>query len=345
MTNKEWNTLLEILDGKQFNPLPIGFIIDSPWLPGWDGISTLDFYSSDALWLRANFNAIDTFPEIMFLPGFWSEYGMCTEPSAFGSKMVWDENELPHADKVIHSTEMIDGLSKPNVEKDGLLPFVIKRLQHNQSIINERGHSIKFAVSRGPLNIVSFLMGTTEFLLALVLEPEKIHKLLTTISDFISDWLKYQIRMFPSIDGIFLLDDIVGFLGDDDNQKFVVPYLKNIYNQFDVPVKFFHNDADGKICATYLEEIGINLFNFSFTHSINEMRELCGEKITLLGNIPPRDVLASGTVEDITNAVVSSLNGVTDRRRIIMSCGGGMPPDVSTKNINAFIHYISKVKN
>ena len=337
MTNKQWNTLLEILDGKQFNPLPTGFIIDSPWLPGWDGISAMDYYSSDNLWLKANFNAIDTFPEIMFLPGFWSEFGMCTEPSAFGSKMVWDETELPHADKVIHSTDMIDELKKPNVEKDGLLPFMIKRLLHNQSAINEKGHSINFAVSRGPLNIATFLMGTTEFMLALMMEPERIHKLLSIISDFISDWLKHQIEMFPTIEGIFLLDDIVGFLGDDDIQKFVVPYLKNIYDQFDVPVKFFHNDAEGKVCAPYLEEIGINLFNYSFTHSIKEMRELCGEKVTLLGNIPPRDVLANGTTEEVTNAVITSLDGVSDRKRIIMSCGGGIPPDVSTDNIKTFI--------
>ena len=337
MTNKEWNTLLEILDGKQFNPLPIGFIIDSPWLPGWYGISAMDYYSSDNLWLKANLNAIDSFPEIMFLPSFWSEYGMCTEPSAFGSKMIWDETELPHANKVIHSTEMIDDLSKPNVEKDGLLPFAIKRLLHHKTAINERGHSIKFAISRGPLNIATFLMGTTEFMLALMMEPERMHKFLTIISDFISDWLKYQIKMFSSIEGIFMLDDIVGFLGDEDIQKFVLPYLKNIYDQFDVPVKFFHNDAEGKVSAPYLEEIGINLFNYSFTHSIKEMRELCGEKVTLLGNIPPRDVLANGTTEDIANAVVSSLDGVADRKRIIMSCGGGMPPNVSTENINAFI--------
>ncbi len=337
MTNKEWNTLLEILDGKQFKPLPVGFIIDSPWLPGWDGISAMDYYSSDNLWLKSNFSAIDTFPEIMFLPGFWSEFGMCTEPSAFGSKMVWDETELPHADKVIHSTEMIDELPKPNVEKDGLLPFTIKRLHHHQRAINERGHSIKFAVSRGPLNIATFLMGTTEFMLALMMEPERMHKFLTIISDFISDWLKYQIKIFPSIEGIFMLDDIVGFLGDEDMQKFVLPYLKNIYDQFDVPVKFFHNDAEGKVCAPYLEEIGINLFNYSFTHSIKEMRELCGEKVTLLGNIPPRDILANGTAADVANAVVSSLDGVTDRKRMIMSCGGGMPPNVSMENIKAFV--------
>ena len=59
MTKKEWEILLEILDGKQFNPLPTGFIIDSPWLPGWYGVSALDYYSNDSLWLKANFNAID----------------------------------------------------------------------------------------------------------------------------------------------------------------------------------------------------------------------------------------------------------------------------------------------
>lgn len=342
MTNQQWNTLLEVLDGKQFKPFPSGFIIDSPWLPGWNGISAMDYYSSEKLWLKSNFNAIDTFPEIMFLPGFWSEFGMCTEPSAFGSKMVWDEMELPHADKVIHSTEMIDELKKPNVEKDGLLPFMIKRLLNSQTEINEKGHSIKFAVARGPLNIATFLMGTTEFMLALMMEPERIHKFLTTISDFISDWLKHQIKMFPSIEGIFVLDDIVGFLGDDDIQKFVVPYLKNIYDQFDVPVKFFHNDAEGKVCAPYLEEIGINLFNYSFTHSIKEMRELCGEKVTLLGNIPPRDVLAKGTSTDVANAVVSSIEGVTDRKRIIMSCGGGMPPKVKSENIKAFVNAVQE---
>ena len=72
------------------------------------------------------------------------------------------------------------------------------------------------------------------------------------------------------------------------------------------------------------------------------MRELCGEKVTLLGNIPPRDILANGTTEDVANAVVSSLDGVTDRKRIIMSCGGGMPPNVSSENINVFIKAVQK---
>ena len=306
MTKREWIQLLEILDGKQQTQLPMAFIIDSPWLPGWYGISFTDYYASEELWLKANFKAIETFPDLMFLPGFWSEFGMCTEPSAFGSKMVWDENNLPHADKTISSVEQIEDIKKPNVEKDGLLPFMIKRLLFHQAAIQNKGHAIKFAVARGPLNIASFLMGTTEFLIALKTDTEKIHKFLSLISDFTIDWIKYQIKSLPSIEGVLLLDDIVGFLGDDDFKEFVFPYLKSIYAQFNVPVKFFHNDAEGKVCAPYLNELGVNLFNFSHNHTLGEMRALVGENVTLLGNIPPRDVLAQGNAGDIKEALILS---------------------------------------
>ena len=84
MTQEQWETLLAVIQGERVDPLPVGFIIDSPWLPNWAGTSILDYFASDDRWLEANFKAINEFPEIMFLPGFWSEYGMCTEPSALG---------------------------------------------------------------------------------------------------------------------------------------------------------------------------------------------------------------------------------------------------------------------
>ena len=31
---------------------------------------------------------------------------------------------------------------------------------------------------------------------------------------FVIDWIEYQMEQFPSIEGILLLDDIVGFVGD-----------------------------------------------------------------------------------------------------------------------------------
>jgi len=337
MTEKQWDVLLGTINGERYERLPIGFIIDSPWLPGWYGVSTLDYYTSDNIWFKANLKAIETFPDVMFLPGLWSEYGMCTEPSAFGCKSVWSEQGLPYAEKVIHNFDQAKELVKPDVKKEGLLPFVLKHLLHNEDTINKQGHFIKFAISRGPLNIASFLVGTTEFLMGIKTNPDEAHKLLSVITDFIIDWLTLQLETFPSIDGVFLLDDIVGFLGEGDFKDFVLPYMKKIYQNFDVKVKFFHNDAEGIVCAPYLKEIGINLFNFTFKHGLDEMKRLTDNSVVLLGNIPPRDVLANGTKEDIRSSVKEALNSVEDKTRIIMSCGGGMPQDVSTENIKVFI--------
>ena len=82
-------------------------------------------------------------------------------------------------------------------------------------------------------------------------------------------------------------------------------------------VKFFHNDAPCKACAPCLPDAGINLLNFGVQHTLSEMRAWTGEKITLLGNVPPRDVLAAGTPADVTRAVTDMLNAADFRSRLI----------------------------
>ena len=260
MTAEQWNILLSVVEGKKQETLPSGFIIDSPWLPGWCGISTLDYYSSDQLWFEANKKAIETFPDVMFLPGFWSEYGMCTEPSAFGAKCRWEEANLPHAEKISDDIDVLCKLAKPDVRKDGLLPFMINRLKNMQPQINRMGQEIKFAVARGPLNIASFLMGTTELMMAMMEDEDKVHQFVRMISEFLTDWIEYQMQLFPSIEGILLLDDIIGFLGDEQCREFVVPYFKKIYGAFDAKINFLHNDAAGLVSSPYLPEMGITLF-------------------------------------------------------------------------------------
>lgn len=343
MNELQWQDLLKTVNGEKPSQTPIGFIIDSPWLPGWAGITTLQYYASDELWFNVNKKAIETFPDAMFLPGFWSEYGMCSEPSAFGAKQVWSEFNLPHADKVINDVSEIAGLTKPNPKTDGLLPFILQRLVDKKPAINSLGHEIKFAIARGPLNIASFLMGTTEFMMAIMMNRDEVHQLLKIITDFTVDWLQLQKEMFPSIEGILLLDDIVGFVGDDECKEFVVPYLKQAFGAFETKINFFHNDAEGLISTPYLKDIGVNLFNFSFEHKINQIRELAGSEVALLGNLPPRDVLAAATPEVVAEKTRKMYDEVEDKNRIIWSCGGGMPQDVPTENIQSFINTIKKI--
>lgn len=337
MRNSSWDDLVALIDGKQLNYLPVGFIIDSPWIPGWYGISRLDYYSSDELWFKANLAAANRFPEVWFMPGFWAEYGMCTEPSAFGSGMVFPESGLPHAEKIIDSVSDTGKLPFPDVRTDGMLPFVINRLKNCEKALKDADHQIRFAVSRGPFNIAAFLTGTTEFMMSLALDPENAHALIGKITDFICDWLLWQRECFSSIDGVLILDDIIGFVGEAEFDEFVVPCFKRIFDVTSPRIRFLHNDADGLITAKNLKKMGVNMFNFSFNHTISEIRELAGKDIVLAGNIPPRDVLASGSERDVTEAVRNAIDGISDHARILWSAGGGMAPGVSDANIDAFI--------
>ncbi len=336
MTDKQWDTLLKVINGSSTGQMPIGFIIDSPWLPNWYGIKIIDYFSSEELWLKANLKAINDFPEAMFLPGFWSEFGMCTEPSGFGARTVFPPDEFPFAHKVIHSADDIDALVQPDPKNDGLLPFTLNRLKLAQPEIEAAGHRIRFAVARGPLNIASYLMGSTEFLTTMMMQPDKAETLLKKITAYLKDWLHLQMETFPSIDGIFLLDDIIGFMGEDEFKTFGLPYFKELFNE-DVSVKFLHNDAPCRVSAPFLPEMGVNLFNMGFDVSLNELKRLTQNRVTLIGNIPPRDVLASGSPVQVAGAVHDLINSLEDKSKIIMSCGGGMPPGVSSANIQSFI--------
>ncbi len=338
MTEAQWKLLLGVIEGEVAGPPPVGFISDSPWLPGWAGMSILDYYTSESLWLKANLQQMRAFPDVLFLPGFWSEFGMCTEPSAFGARCSWFENEFPFAGKLPGSLDDLLTMDPPNPRTDGLSPFVLKRLQHCQAAIAEAGHAVRFAVARGPFNVAAFLMGTTEFMMLLHEDADKAHALVKKITDFLVDWIKVQAAALPSIEGVFILDDIVGFVGKSDFVEFVMPYLKQVFAATDAKVRFFHNDAAGLVCAPYLPEIGVNLFNFSFEHSMSRMRKLTEGKVTLLGNIPPRDVLAAGTpdrVQEAVKLVLDDLEG--DYSRVVLSCGGGLPPGVPTENIQACV--------
>jgi len=339
MTDQQWTDLKAVIKGEILSPLPVGFIIDSPWLPNWYGINILDYFSSDELWMEANLKALEDFPETMFLPGFWAEYGMCGEPSAFGARSAFPPDEFPHAFPSIRTPEEIKLLEVPDPLTSGLAPLMLNRLKLNQARIVEAGHNIRFSVSRGPLNIASYLMGTTEFLMAMMTHPRETHMLIRKITDYLLAYHQHQAESFPSIDGILLLDDIIGFISEEQFVEFALPYFRELY-KCRHSVKFLHNDASCMESLRYLPEIGVNLFNMGFETDLNQLKEETQNQLTMLGNIPPRDVLAQGSASEVKEATLKLLKGLNDPSRVIFSCGGGMPPGVTSENLSIFIETV-----
>ena len=157
--------------------------------------------------------------------------------------------------------------------------------------VHDAGHVIKVVAARGPMATATHLMGATNFIKCLRKQPQKTHQLLKLTTKFVKDWLDAQINALDNVEGIMVLDDLIGFVGPKDYAEFVHPYFSEIFGAFPSMVKFLHNDMDNPTSFEYLREWPIDIFNFSHKIDIAKTRELVGPDICLMGNVAPLGIL------------------------------------------------------
>jgi MtaA/CmuA family methyltransferase len=346
MNQKEWDIIKKCAVMEEPDSVPVALIVDSPWLPGYTGMSTLDYFTMPDKWFEAHLKIKKDFPGLIFLPDFWVEYGMATEPSGFGCRINFFENSTPTINHLIPSADdldRIDSLALPNPKRDGLMPLALNLYKNMEAKAKAVGESIKIVAARGPLTIATHLMGLTEFLIALKTDPDNTHKLLKLTATLTKNWLQAQAEVLSEVEGIMVLDDVVGFLSKEDYLEFAHPYLQDILKSFPECLKIYHNDTDNPVCYEFLEELGINIFNFTHKQDIAKVRQLVGDKVCLLGNIPPLDVLAQGNPEQVQEATALCLRSHGAKRGIILSAGGGASPGTSRENLLAMMDAAEKV--
>ncbi len=332
MLKKDWDILMDVVGGKSFSKPPVGLIIDSPWLPDYAKVSHLDYYQHPELWLKINKEVKQEFPNIIFLPSFWVEYGMTAEPSALGAPINWSLNNMPTTKKFLTSPEAIAGLRVPNPEKDGLMPLALNLYRYFSRELAGSEYEIKIVASRGPLTIASFVYGLTELLLGIKIDPAPMKKLLEITTETVIRWLNAQLKAAPTAEGILLLDDIPGLMSLEDYNEFAHPYLKAILDEFDGKLKIYHNDSNTTHILPRLTELDIDIFNFGKEVALKEILKYTYGKITLLGNISPLEVLKEGTPEEVQREAQLILDECPEKY-FIFSAGGGVSPGTPKENI------------
>lgn len=174
MKRKQWDVLKKCAAMESMDKIPVGLIVDSPWIPAYTGISTMDYFTIPEKWFTANMKVKEDFPELILIPDFWAEYGMATEPSVFGCRINFFENNTPTVNHIIPSADDLDVVGQfkaPNPKTDGLMPFILNLYKNMEPKVKEMGESVKIVAGRGPLAIATHLMGLTEFLIGMKIDP------------------------------------------------------------------------------------------------------------------------------------------------------------------------------
>jgi uroporphyrinogen decarboxylase len=316
----------------------MALIVDSPWIPGHLGLNHLDFYLDPELWFQSHLKIHREFPDLIFFPGWWMEYGMAAEPSALGAKIKFWPHNPPSECPLLLRLEDVAALPKYDVENDAFMALTLHRIRTQRQRILDTGEILPLVTSRGPMCLAGFARGTTDLMLELVEKPEWVHKLLDLCTNLIIDWLKAQHRaMGGAVGGIFLLDDVVGYVGEEHYLEFCHPYLKRICDAFPADwVKVYHNDMSVRACLEHLPDAGFNVLNWGKQTDIAEVKRRVGDRICLMGNVNPLEVGVRGTPAEVRQATLDVLEKGGDRG-MILSLGGGVSPGMPRENILAML--------
>jgi uroporphyrinogen decarboxylase len=197
--------------------------------------------------------------------------------------------------------------------------------------------------ARGPLCTAGFVRGTTHFMIDLVENPEGAHKLIDLCTRVVIDWLKAQHKaMGDTVESIFILDDIVGFINEEHYMEFAHPYLKRICDAFPKEwVKVYHNDAEVDACLDHLPDAGFHVLNWGKQKDIREVKRRVGDRMCLMGNVNPLEIGVRGTPDEVKEATLDVLEG-SGGEGIILSVGGGTSPGMPRENIVAMLEALDE---
>jgi uroporphyrinogen-III decarboxylase len=338
MRPEQWAVFKRAARLERLERIPMALIVDSPWIPGYLGLNHMDYFLDPELWFSANRRIHQEFPGITFVPSWWMEYGMAAEPSALGTKIKFWQDNTPSEYHTLRRIEDIEDFPDYEVEADAFMGMTLHRIRMQRQRILDLGEVLPLVTSRGPLCTAGFVRGTTEFMIDLVEKPEWAHRLIDLCTRLVIDWLKAQAKaMGDGVEGIFILDDIVGFINEDHYLEFAHPYLKRICDAFPPGwVKLYHNDADVTACLDHLPDCGFNVLNWGKQTDIAEVKARVGSRMCLMGNVNPLEVGVRGTPEEVRAAT----REVLDKRGgegIILSVGGWTSPGMPRENILAML--------
>ncbi|MBW2059458.1 MAG: hypothetical protein JRJ26_18365 [Deltaproteobacteria bacterium] len=281
----------------------------------------------------------ERFPEALILPGIWPDLGVVIEASAFGGQITWFEESAPYIAPSVTDLSEIDRLKVPNPQNAGLMPLYLVQMEKMQALLSARGEKMeKLVISMGPAEVAGLILGYDRYFLGLYEDPDRIVALMGCLTELITKWLHIQEEANGRADLLILGEHVPSQVNPDQMERFILPHIKAIFDEFPYAVKIYHNEGfhtDRHIAL--IQRFGFDIWHFgSDQHDLARLYPLLDERICLFGGLNPHGTLRRGSPEEVsreTRACLSAARG----RRLILSSGTGTTPDVPVENVQAMV--------
>ncbi len=331
--------LEEIVSGQTTEDVMVAIWNTAPYLNAFGGVTPKEYYTNAEVKLRIQVEFQNRFQDFFCLPGIWADFGAICEPSAFGCDIFWPDTGMPMARPVIRSMADIQSIRPINPEKNGLMPQALNDYRYfwdhlDHKYIETYGYLDGVAASFGPAELAAVLMGHQNFYLALLAEPESVHRLLDITTESVILWLKAQESINGSLSRLAIADHLPGQISRDLFEEFWLPYSNQVVAEFGKATVLYHNEFP----VPYLDALAeFKMHIFHFGGDLVPVKSALGEEITLMGNIPPVEILAQGTSDTVYDRALEALGQGAHQGRFLLSSGGGLAPETPIDNLVAMM--------
>lgn len=268
------------------------------------------------------------------------EYGLHGVGAALGSEMSNPEDSIPAIMKyALEDLNNVDQLDMSKLELKNDKKFQL-HVEATKILIDEVGKEVPTGVLiSGPFTAAASIYQTENLLRATRKNPEKLHQLI----NFCNEGLKMIYREFIKAGAVILLCDPIAsgtILNRKQYLEFVLPYTIDL-------MKDIH-DAKGMVCYHIcgdttaivgdMVKSGCDMLSIDNRVDLAYTKQVAGDKVPILGNVDPVEVLYLGNTNDVDLAVKDCIQKAYDSPcGYILASGCDLSGDVPLENIDQFM--------
>ena len=336
MTSKE--RLESYYRGKEVDRLPVT-ITAGETCPLLYGIDICDYYFSADHMVTVESNlALDFHADNMGMG-----LGLRTLVEALGTRLRYPRRGVSYIEEpVIKDLRQVDNMQLVNIERDGRFPIMLEAFKRLQEMFGKE--KVISTGMAGPLTTAIGLYGTEKFLKDSVKRKEEIHKLLRYSTDCVIKCardLNQKLGISVSLSEPMAARNILSLR---QYRTLLKPYLCETVQAFQ---KFqvapgIHVCGNTKDRWADIVDSGISSFSLDNCENLEELKKAYGDRVAIVGNIAPVDVLKNGSIEDIKRETRRCILEAADAPKgYTVSPGCTVPIDTPKENLVAFINAVT----
>ena len=237
----------------------------------------------------------------------------------------------------IGSVEQIEALELPDPKRSGRWPVMVEAVRHAVELAGDELLIIG-NFDQSPFALACQLREINRFLIDILENQDFAHRLLDYCAEAVS---RYALAMAETGAHVLNTGDSAAsgsLIGPQAYAEFALPYEKKVFAavraRFETPITL-HICGDTSTCIDRMIETGATGIEIDHQMDLRRVRQVCGERVTAIGNVNPIDPLLRGTPESVKAACRACIGSFAGSNRFILASGCAISPLTPPANLAA----------